>query len=108
MLRTILIALQQPHWSVAMRQITCTLTSRGRVTIPKQIRVQLGIDANDRVTFVVDDAGRVELRPTKYQWKDLRGVVSPILGARESVDFREAFEDGMQQRADDLISGRQG
>ena len=91
-----------------MQQITRTVTSKGQVTIPKQIREHLGIDTDDKVTFVVDDSGRVELRPTSYQWKDLRGVVSLIPGAKESVDFSEAFEDGMQKRADDLMSGRRG
>jgi len=90
-----------------MRQITRTVTSKGQVTIPKQIREQLGIEAADKITFVIDDAGRVELRPTSYQWKDLRGTVSLIPGAKESVDFREAFEEGMQKRAGDLMSGRQ-
>lgn len=91
-----------------MQQITRTVTSKGQVTIPKQIRDQLGIDTADKVTFFIDDTGRVELRPASFQWKDLRGVVSLIPGAKESVDFSEAFEDGMQKRADDLMSGRRG
>jgi AbrB family looped-hinge helix DNA binding protein len=91
-----------------MQQITRAVTSKGQVTIPKQIREQLGIDANDKVTFFIDDTGRVELRPARYQWKDLRGVVSLIPGAKEPADFDEAFADGMQQRADDLMSGRRG
>lgn len=90
-----------------MRQITRTVTSKGRVTIPKQIREQLGIVATDKVTFVVDDSGRVELRPTTNQWKDLRGIVPPVPG-KDSIDFRNVFEEAMQERGDDLMSGRQG
>jgi AbrB family looped-hinge helix DNA binding protein len=91
-----------------MQQITRTVTSKGQVTIPKRIREQLGIDTSDKVTFFIDDTGRVELRPARYQWKDLRGVVSLIPGAKESVDFDDAFENGFRQRADDLMSGRRG
>ena len=91
-----------------MQQITRTVTSKGQVTIPKRVREQLGISPEDKVTFFIDDTGRVELRSTSYQWKDLRGAVSLIPGAKESHDLREAFEDGMQKRADDLMSGRQG
>jgi antitoxin PrlF len=91
-----------------MQQITRTVTSKGQVTIPKRIREQLGIEAADKVTFFIDDTGRVELRPARYQWKDLRGVVSLTTGAKESVDFREAFEEAMQERGDDLMSGGRG
>ena len=90
-----------------MQQITRTLSAKGQVTIPKQVREQLGIEAADKVTFVIDDAGRVELRPTNYQWKDLRGVIPPVPG-KESIDFRDVFEEAMQERGDDLMSGRQG
>jgi len=45
------------------------------------------------------------LRPATYQWKDLRGIFPPIPG-KESIDFRDAFEDAMQERANDLMSGR--
>jgi antitoxin PrlF len=88
-----------------MQQITRTVTTKGQVTIPKQIRERLGIEPSGKVTFIVDDAGRVELRPTKYAWKDLRGIVPPIPG-RESVDFRDFFEEAFQERADELMSGR--
>ncbi len=90
-----------------MQQITRTVTSKGQVTIPKRIREQLGIEAADKVTFFIDDSGRVELRPTSYQWKDLRGVVPPIPG-RDSIDFRDVFEEAMRERGDDLMSGRRG
>lgn len=90
-----------------MHQITRTVTSKGQVTIPKQIRDQLGIDTDDSVTFVIDDAGRVELRPTRFQWKDLRGAVQPLQG-QDPVDFDEAFAEGFRERADDLMSGRRG
>lgn len=91
-----------------MQQITRTVTSKGQVTIPKQIRDRLGIEAADKVTFVINDAGRVELRPVRYQWKDLRGAISPIPGVKEPVDFDEAFANGFRQRADDLMSGHNG
>lgn len=90
-----------------MQQITRTVTSKGQVTIPKQIRDRLGIEAADKVTFVIDESGRVELRPTSFEWKDLRGAVALIPGAKEPVDFDEAFKEGFRQRADDLMSGRQ-
>jgi len=40
-----------------MQQITRTITSKGQVTIPKQVRDRLGISPEDKVTFFIDDAG---------------------------------------------------
>lgn len=40
---------------------TTTVTSKGQVTIPKEIRQKLGIRKGTRVEFVLVD-GRVELR----------------------------------------------
>lgn len=88
-----------------MQQITRSVTSKGQVTIPKRIREQLGLDATDKVTFVVDDEGHVELRPARFQWKDLRGIVAPLPG-QDPVDFEEAFEEAMQQRGEELMSGK--
>lgn len=41
-----------------------TLSSKGQVTIPQEIRVRLGLKEGDRVEFVVED-GRTILRPAK-------------------------------------------
>lgn len=41
---------------------TSTLSSKGQVTIPQEIRVRLGLKAGDHVEFVVED-GKTVLRP---------------------------------------------
>lgn len=50
-----------------------TVTTKGQVTIPKSIRDQLHIQAEDKVDFIVE-GGRVVLIPVKTL-KELRGVV---------------------------------
>lgn len=45
---------------------TATLTSQGRVTIPKAVRQQLGLRQGTRVTFLVDGDHAV-LRPAMPQ-----------------------------------------
>ena len=59
------------------------VTSKGQVTIPKNIRELLDIRANDRVEFLRDGM-RVFLVPVKTL-KDLRGVVS----SKKKIDFDE-------------------
>lgn len=90
---------------IRMYEITSTVTSKGQVTIPKRVRQQLGIEAGDKVSFVVQDSGSVELQIAPLRWKDLRGIVPSKLGI-DSIDFRDAFEEGFQRRGEELVSGR--
>lgn len=60
-----------------------TVTSKGQVTIPKEIRDYLHIQANDKVDFVLD-GDRVLLAPVKTLL-DLRGAVR----AGEKGDFAQ-------------------
>jgi AbrB family looped-hinge helix DNA binding protein len=87
-----------------MQQITRTVTSKGQVTIPKQIRERLGIDANDRVIFVVADSGTVELHTAPYRMRDLRGIL-PAIPGRETEDFDDFIDEAMQTRSDQLATG---
>jgi len=42
---------------------TSTLTSKGQVTIPKEIRERLGLKEGDRLAIELDEQGRVVLCP---------------------------------------------
>jgi AbrB family looped-hinge helix DNA binding protein len=52
-----------------------TLTSKGQVTIPKEVREALHVDTGDRVQFFIREDGVVELRPRTIDLKDLFGVL---------------------------------
>lgn len=41
------------------------MTTRGRVTIPKEVREKLRLKAGNRISFVVESSGRVVLQPPK-------------------------------------------
>jgi AbrB family looped-hinge helix DNA binding protein len=51
-----------------------TVTTKGQVTIPKNVRDRLNIKPNDRVDFLLE-GDRAVLVPVKTL-KDLRGVIS--------------------------------
>jgi AbrB family looped-hinge helix DNA binding protein len=52
---------------------TATLTSKGQVTIPKEIRDRLMLHTGDRIDFTVTDNGDVLLKPPTRRVDDLFG-----------------------------------
>lgn len=54
---------------------TSTLTSRGRVTIPKEIRTQVQLRTGQRVHFDVDSRGRMILTPQTHEILALKGII---------------------------------
>ena len=52
-----------------------TLTSKGQVTVPKEIRDLLRLGTGDRVDFVVKEDGTVVLRPATVHVRELRGFL---------------------------------
>ena len=51
------------------------MTSRGRVTIPQEIREKLGLKTGSRISFWIDSSGRVVLQPLKSDFRSLRGML---------------------------------
>lgn len=54
---------------------TATMTSKGQITIPAQVRAALGIEAGSRVEFVQVGEGRFELVAATRPVTALKGLV---------------------------------
>lgn len=54
---------------------TAKVTSKGQVTIPKEVRLALGVEPGDRVSFVLRPDGVVELMARTGSLLDLAGVL---------------------------------
>ncbi|MFG3454831.1 AbrB/MazE/SpoVT family DNA-binding domain-containing protein [Stutzerimonas stutzeri] len=54
---------------------TATLTSKGQVTIPIQVRTSLGLDAGDRIEFVELEKGKYAIMAVTHSVKDLKGMI---------------------------------
>ena len=50
---------------------TITLTSKGQLTIPRQLREALGLAPGARLQASIDRNGRLVLVPSKYELEDL-------------------------------------
>lgn len=73
---------------------TATVTTKGQVTIPKSIRDALGVEAGDRLEFLVRPDGVVELFARTRDLMSLAGLLgSP--GPTCSADLDEAIAAGI-------------
>lgn len=53
------------------------MTSKGQITVPKEVRLRLNLKTGDRVVFVVEDDGTVRLRAANKDISSLRGILPP-------------------------------
>ena len=67
-----------------------TVTSKGRITLPKEIREHLHVAPGDRIDFVVEDDGRVVVRQAGSRLRQLRGMLRERKRKRVSVDQMDA------------------
>jgi len=51
------------------------MSSKGQITLPKDIRDRLGLKQGDRVRFIVENDGRVRLLPAKRDVSELLGIL---------------------------------
>ena len=52
-----------------------TLTSKGQITIPKEVRRRLHLESGDRVDFLVLEDGRVVMQPASLPVAALKGLL---------------------------------
>ena len=50
-----------------------TMTNKGQITIPKEIRDMLGLHSGDKLDFSCEKGGRLIVRPLKKNVDDLYG-----------------------------------
>ncbi len=53
---------------------TATISSKGQITIPANVRLALHVDTGDRVEFVEVEAGRFEFVAANRPVTDLKGM----------------------------------
>lgn len=70
---------------------TATLTSKGQITIPAQVRDALGVDAGDRVEFVEIAPGRFEFIAATQSVTVLKGMFGKARKAVSIADMNAAI-----------------
>jgi len=70
-----------------------TVTSKGQITIPKEVRDAMGFETGKRVSFRVRD-GVVEMRPDDVDLLSLCGILKPRVKGVTLDDMKEAVREG--------------
>jgi AbrB family looped-hinge helix DNA binding protein len=75
-----------------------TLTSKGQVTIPKEIREALGLETGHRVSFQVREDGVVEMSSENLDVMSLCGSLKPTVRGVTLKDMDEAIRKGATRK----------
>lgn len=73
---------------------TATITSKGQVTIPKEVRDALRLQTGHRIAFKVRGDGIVEMRPENVDLMSLRGMLKSSIKGVTLKDMKEAIRKG--------------
>jgi AbrB family looped-hinge helix DNA binding protein len=81
-----------------------TISSKGQITVPQEIRNRLGLASGDRVEFVVEGE-RTVIRPARSgsnPFEKYRGILGTFPGGKEEVNawISELRDD--ESRSEDL------
>ena len=64
-----------------------SLSSKGQVTVPKEIRKRLGVSAGDRIDFVIE-GDHTLIRPSRSDenpFAKYRGILGPFPGGEKGI-----------------------
>jgi AbrB family looped-hinge helix DNA binding protein len=87
-----------------MKELVATITGRGQVTLPSEVRRHLGAKTGDKLVFVIDDQGDVHVTVPHYP------TVASVRGAAGKLDKPHSWQDirriAHEDRAEQVQSKR--
>lgn len=75
-----------------------TITSKGQLTLPKEVREALGVGPGDRVAFVRMEDGNFAVMPSTLPVTRLKGLIAHPRRAVALEDMDEAIAAGAKGR----------
>jgi antitoxin PrlF len=76
---------------------SATLTSKGQITIPVEVRTALGLDAGDKIDFVEIENGQYAIKPRTASLRDLEGCVAKLDYVPTIEQMNEAILDAVAE-----------
>ena len=84
--------------SPTSNELYSTVTSKGQVTIPVAVRKHLGITANDKIAFVIQPQGTVEVKTPKYPTlASLAGAAGKLKKPLSEREVEEIIRDDVAE-----------
>ena len=71
-----------------------TISSKGQVTIPADIRKRLNLQSGDKINFLIDEEGKVSFLPATKSVTALKGIVP---APKKAVSLAE-IEDTIKRK----------
>lgn len=77
---------------------TAKLTSKGQITVPKDIRDALGVQPGDRLAFTIRSDGSITVAADTIDVRSLRGTLKPDVRGVTVEAMREAIRQSATRR----------
>jgi AbrB family looped-hinge helix DNA binding protein len=77
--------------------MTVTVSSRGQVTLPAEVRRRLGIRAGTLLEFIVRDDDRLEVIKVGGSVRDLKGVLAKPRRRLSLEEMNKAIAEGTRR-----------
>jgi AbrB family looped-hinge helix DNA binding protein len=88
------------------RMTTSKLTSKGQITIPKEIRERLGVGPGDKLRFLVNEHGKVQILSEKASQEAIIGFLKDKPRKRKGVVTVEEMKETVRQES--VKTGKKG
>ena len=92
---------------VKMARYSSTISSKGQVTVPQEIRNRLGLATGDRVDFVIE-GDRTVIRPARSgsnPFERYRGILGTFPGGKKEINAWVSDLRDDESRMEDLREG---
>ena len=75
-----------------------TITSKGQITIPKDIRALLDLNSGDKINFIVEESGEVRFLPATQDVSTLKGIIAKPKKAVRVEEMKAAIKARASRR----------
>ena len=77
--------------------LEATVTSKGQITLPSELRKRFGIEKGSRVRFTIPTSGPVAIEPIRFELEDLWELASSGPKPKSRMSFEEMSDAKMRR-----------
>ena len=90
--------------TISSKQSVSTISSKGQVTLPVSIREHLGVNFNDKVAFMIEPDGKVQVAQAKYP--DIASLSGAAGKLKQSLPWKEVLRIARWDRLKEKYGNR--